>query len=65
MPESKIEIEVRILNELREVVLDIKPSTKDDVDKMESEINHITRNALYETSEDMRNFEKCIELLES
>jgi len=61
MPESKVELE--ILTELRKIVLDIKPSTNDEINRVEYEINSINRKALYETSEDMRNYEKSIELL--
>lgn len=60
---SESEIEIQILTELRKVVLDIKPSTKDDIDRVESEINTINCKASYETSEDMRNYEKNIDLL--
>ena len=61
MPES--ELELKILTELRKIVLDIKPSTEDDLNRVECEINSINSKAVYETSEDMRNYEKDINLL--
>ena len=58
------ESELEILNALRKIVLDIEPSTIDDIEKVEDEINLISRNAFFETTETMRTIEDAIELQE-
>lgn len=59
---SEVEIQVHISNALRKVVLEMKPSTSDDMTRVEEEINKMNRNALYETTETMLDLEKSIEL---
>jgi len=56
--------EQEILDALRKIVLDIEPSTSDDIKKVEGEINLLSRNAFCETTETMRIIEDAIELQE-
>lgn len=55
--------ETAIAEALLAVAVDVKPTSKVDIKALESEVETMARNAVYETNERMRDFEVSIDSL--